>query len=464
MHVTKFDTQYTRRQFLASAGRTALGAGMLAPLWDVIARDGDVSRAYPDEALSIEHYSHGAVKPGGVIDASNIEAVKNFLDPVVYLEVSQQGRVIDVKAPETDIMQLGPKSYTEATLRNRGTAHLDEKGNVRSKGGDRWIGGFPFPDGGRAQEIIAGHSLNWGRNDVSFFPVHEWNLDSNDDLLFHYQYLFIEYMAAGRTVLDPKPFLPGHDDRLRYSTFLLTAPQTVKGTSVLNIWHYDQSKLPDFFGFLPDFKRIRRFTTNQRFEPSVPASNFYPTDSFMMGDPYLTWGNFKLVGKTPFIASVADRWWGEKDNWIIDRVGGTSGKRFFRSTMELVPEAYVVDLEPVGYPEAPYGKKRIWFDARNLSPMAMVVYDRKGNILKNYEQGTGVYQLPNGSAPNVTQWPQTGDPYWSWTYTHLHNIQNDTISSPQQVREIDGGYRVRVDDPGVYEQFCTIPAVRRLGK
>jgi len=111
MYVTKFDTQYTRRQCLASAGRAALGAGMLAPLWDVIARDGDVSRAYPDEALSIENYSHGAVKPGGVIDASNIEAVKDFLDPVVYLEVSQQGRVIDVKAPETDIMRLGPKSY-----------------------------------------------------------------------------------------------------------------------------------------------------------------------------------------------------------------------------------------------------------------------------------------------------------------------------------------------------------------
>ena len=459
MHIIKFDTHYTRRQFLTSAGRTALGAGMLAPLWDVIAREGDVRRAYPEEALSIEHYSRGAIVPGGVIDASNVESVKDLLDPVIYLQVSQQGRVIDVKKTETDISRFGPQAYTEATLRNRGRALLDKKGNVRAPGGDRWVGGFPFPDGGRAQEIIAGHSLNWTHHDVAFFPVQELNLDPNDNLLFHYHYLFIEYLAAGRNVLDPKPFMPGHEETLRFGTFLLTAPQTVKGTSVLNIWHYDQAKLPEFFGFLPDFKRIRRFTTNQRFEPSVPASNFYPTDSFMMGDPYLTWGNFKLVGKTPFIAAVSDRWWGEKDNWVIDRVGGKTGKRFFRTTMELVPEAYVVDLEPVGYPEAPYGKKRIWFDARNFYPMSMVVFDREGNILKNYEQGTGVYQMPNGN-----QWPATGEPYWSWTSAHLHNLRTDTISAPQQVSEIDGGYKIRVDDPSVYEQFCTIPAVRRLGK
>jgi hypothetical protein len=459
VHFTKFGNQYTRRQFLAAAGQTTLGAGMLSPLWDVLSRDGDISRAYPEEALSIEHYSGGAVVPGGVIDVSNVESVKDLLDPVVYLQVSQQGRVIDVKATETDIAQFAPRAYTEATLRNRGRAALDDVGNVRNDDGKRWIGGFPFPDGGSAQEIVAGHSLNWSRHDVAFFPVQELNLGQNDELLYHYHYLFIEYLAAGRTALDPKPFLPGHDETLRFGTFLLTAPQTVKGTSVLNVWNYDQTKLPEFFGFLPDFKRIRRFTSNQRFESSVPASNFYPSDSFMMGDPYLTWSNFKLVGKTPFIAAVADRWWGEKDNWIIDRVGGSSGKRFYRTTMELVPEAYVVDLEPVGYPEAPYSKKRIWFDARNFYPMTMVVFDRKGKILKNYEQGTGLYRMPNS-----TQWPETGDPYWSWTSAHLHNIQTDTVSAPQQVHEIDGGFKARLNDPAIYEQFCTIPAVRRLGK
>ena len=79
---------------------------MLSPLWDMIARDGDVRKAYPDEALSIEHYSKGAVKPGGIIDASNVDSVKNMLDPVLYFEVAQQGRIVDVKEPETNALRL----------------------------------------------------------------------------------------------------------------------------------------------------------------------------------------------------------------------------------------------------------------------------------------------------------------------------------------------------------------------
>jgi hypothetical protein len=92
---------------MASAGRSIVSAGMLGPLWDVIARDGDVQKAYPEEALSIEHYSNGAVKPGGVIDASNVDSVKELIDPVLHMEIAQQGRVLDVKEPETDIMRLG---------------------------------------------------------------------------------------------------------------------------------------------------------------------------------------------------------------------------------------------------------------------------------------------------------------------------------------------------------------------
>jgi len=459
VHILKFDNDYTRRHFMESAGKSVVGAGMLSPLWYVIARDGDIGKAYPDEALSIEHYSNGAVKPGGVIDASNVASVRHLMEPVAYMEVAQQGRVIDIKASETDIGRFSPPKYLEATLRNRGQARLDAKGNVVTKDGDRWIGGNPFPDGESARKIVAGHALCWSRRDVSCSPSMEWDLDANDNELFNYHFLFVEYMAAARTVLDPKPYLPGHDGRLKYDSFVLTSPQAVKGTSALNIWHYDQSKFPDFYGYLPDFKRVRRFTTNQRFEPNLPGSNYYPTDNYTMGDPYLTWGNFKLIGKVPFIGGVADRWRGDRDNWLQERVGGVSGRRFMRSTMELLPEVYVIEMEPVGFPAAPYSKKRVWFDPRGMSPVAMLIFDRKGQPFKNYQNITTVYEMPNG-----TQWPATGEPYWSWTQSASHNVRTDSISIVQQVAEIDGGFKVRIDDPDVYEQFCTIQAVRRLGK
>jgi hypothetical protein len=459
VHVLKYGKQYTRRHFLDAAGKAAVGAGMLAPLWDVIARDGDVRKAYPDEALSIEHYSNGAVKEGGVLDASNVDAVKHMLDPVHYFEVAQQGRIALIKAPETDVMRLAPPPYLEATLRNRGKARLDKKGNVVTQDGQPWIGGHPFPEGDDAYKIAVGHALNWSRNDVTLFTNYEWDLDKDDNQLYHYHSLFVEYLVVGRKVLDPKPYLPGHEGKLRYSTFLLTAPQAFKGTSALNIWYYDQSKLPEFYGFLPDFKRVRRFTTNQRFEPSVPASNYYPTDSYLMGDPVLLWGNYKIVGKMPFIGGAADSWAGHKDNWILDRHGGVSGKRFLNGTLELIPEVIVVDMEPVGFPNAPYGKRRVWFDARNMYPLNMVAYDREGRIIKNLMNLLTRYRMPDG-----TQWPPTGDPYWSWTQLSIHNMKTDSISLLQHVHEIDGGFKVRVNDPAIYQQFCTIPAVRRLGK
>ena len=61
MHIIKYDKEYSRRYFMESIGKSALYAGMLSPLWDVIARTGDIAQAYPDEALSIEHLSGGAV-------------------------------------------------------------------------------------------------------------------------------------------------------------------------------------------------------------------------------------------------------------------------------------------------------------------------------------------------------------------------------------------------------------------
>ncbi|HIF09935.1 MAG TPA: hypothetical protein EYQ81_08885, partial [Sneathiellales bacterium] len=68
-------------------------------------------------------------------------------------------------------------------------------------------------------------------------------------------------------------------------------------------------------------------------------------------------------------------------------------------------------------------------------------------------------QMPDG-----TQWPEKGDPYWSGTKLTAHNLPRDSISLIQHVYEIDGGFKVRLNEPEIYEEFCTIPAVRRLGK
>ena len=82
MRIRKFDFDHGRRTLLEKTIKGAAGAGVLAPMWPHAARGGDVSKAYPDELLSIEMYTKGKIKPGDVITAANVEVVKDMLDPM----------------------------------------------------------------------------------------------------------------------------------------------------------------------------------------------------------------------------------------------------------------------------------------------------------------------------------------------------------------------------------------------
>ena len=73
MIITRFGRDYTRRKFLADASRGVLATGVLAPLAKTIAATGEVSKAYPDELLSIEGYTKGKIKTGDYITYANVE-------------------------------------------------------------------------------------------------------------------------------------------------------------------------------------------------------------------------------------------------------------------------------------------------------------------------------------------------------------------------------------------------------
>jgi hypothetical protein len=60
-----------------------VAAGVLLPLFDVIDRHGDCPRL-PAELLSIEAYTKGKIKPGDVLNADNVDIVKDLLDEVAY--------------------------------------------------------------------------------------------------------------------------------------------------------------------------------------------------------------------------------------------------------------------------------------------------------------------------------------------------------------------------------------------
>jgi hypothetical protein len=52
MHIRKYDADYSRRFFLEQTAKGVATAGVLAPLWPLVAHSAEIGKAYPDELMS----------------------------------------------------------------------------------------------------------------------------------------------------------------------------------------------------------------------------------------------------------------------------------------------------------------------------------------------------------------------------------------------------------------------------
>ena len=130
MHIRKYDFDYSRRAFMEKTAKGAGQAGILGALWPIMAETGNTYKAYPEELTDIEAYTKGKVKVGDVIDKNNVELVQDLIDPVLYQEVTQDGRKFWIYPTMTNIEEQFPPFYLDATLKNWGKATFGDDGNV----------------------------------------------------------------------------------------------------------------------------------------------------------------------------------------------------------------------------------------------------------------------------------------------------------------------------------------------
>ncbi len=461
MHIKKYDFDYSRRFFMDKMAKGAMGAGVLSSMMPLVGNTGDISKAYPEELTNIEAFTKGKIKTGDIVDANNVEYVKDILDPVAYIQIVQQGRRIRIAPTSTDVTELYPRDYLEATLRNQGMGAFDATGNVVVKDtGKPWIGGSPFPDPKTGLEAFANVTMSWGRHDTSVYSVEDNDIGPDGDIEYSYNLGWCEKNTVGLVSNPDGPYWEGHEDKLRYQSVWFTSPNDVKGTSFLNIWKYDQREFPDLFGYLPAFKRVRRFPTNQRFEPLVPGITFFLSDAWAAGDPMLTWGNYKIIGRGPFLGSQSGTWHGDQDNWSKDSTlhGGKKGLNFYEVDFQLCPEVLVIEAEPVGFPRAPVSKKRVWLDMRNMAAIGYVTYDRRGELWRSFE--IGFSQQKKGDIINPDS---HGNPEWSWSYVHAQDVQTNRFTRFNHAQSIKGGLKTQFNTEDAYDKYLTIQAIRRLG-
>jgi hypothetical protein len=460
MKLLRYTDGWTRRHFLEQSAKGICAAGVLSPLWTAIAETGTCEAAYPPELLSIEAYTKGRLKPGDRLDASNVDIVKDLLEPIAYWEIKQDGRVAELAPTETRIDRLMSKPFLEATIRNKGKHKIAPDGNVYTLDGKPWIGGNPFPDPKTPLEVMASNTLTWSWYDSKSNPIIEWNTDPAGDAQYVYEFLYVMWSTVGRVVLDPKPYMPGHEKDLRITAVPVTSPEDMRGSAFLQIWAYDQKVFPEFYGYLPLLKRTRTFPTDQRFEPGLPGETWFVSEGWCLGDPLLTWGNFKLVGKGPLLHPASHNAPVDQPNWLHKTCGGRSGNKYFLLRMELVPECYIVELSPTHYPRSPYSKKRVWYDARTLLPLTMETFDRQGKLWQQFEIGFGYYEKSK-----ARQWHKDiPNDFWDWSSIHALDYQSGRLSRLQEVAEVTGGFGISINQAEIFGEYCSMDSLRRLGR
>ncbi len=458
MHIRKYDFDYSRRHFLEKTALGLGGAGVLQSLWPTMCEAGDISKAYPEELLNIEAYTKGAIKEGDTINADNVDVVKDICDPILYQEVKQHGRTFWIMPTDTDVTAMFPKPFLEATMRNQGRAKFDENGNVWTDDGSPWIGGLPFPDPQDGLQTIANLTLSWGRHDQTIYAIPTFCLDRTGELLYEYHFVWAEQNTVGLVDSPDGPYLPGHEDKLRFQSTWFTHPNDAKGTAFLNVWPYDQREFPDLFGYIPAFKRVRRFPTNQRFEPLVSGMNLFLSDAWSAGDPMLTWGNYKIVGRQPLLGSMHYQWQPNSPNWEYPTVGGPQGNSYFNVGKSLIPEVIVLEGEPTGFPRAPLSKRRVYIDARMLTFPQAISFDRRGDTWRSFEPGFSQYNRDGKVLMD-------GDhPVWSWSWVVAHDVQTDRITYFHQAESCNGGWKSDWNmHTDMINEYMTVQAMRRLG-
>ena len=460
MHLRKYDFEYSRRRFMENTALGIGGAGLLSALWPEICKAGDTAKSYPDELLDIEAYTKGQVKVGDVIDKDNVILVQDLLDPITFQEVQQDGRKFFIQPSIHEAETMYPPYFLDATLRNQGQATFDSDGNVTTQDGKPWIGGLPFPEVTTGEEAIANITLSWGRHDKAMYAVPAVTVNPEGEVQYEYDWIWAEQQCTGLVHPDaPGPYLPGHEDKTRMQTIWFTHTNDVKGHAFLSHWSYDQRKIPQLWGYLPNLKRVRRFPANQRFEPYMPGMNLYLSDAWASGDPMLTWGNWKVIHRGPFLGSSHDQWTPNNENWRPPLVGGKKDQSYFYVGKSLVPEVIVFEGEPVGFPNAPVSKRRIYMDVRNMGAGQTITFDRTGEMWKGLEGGGG-QRLAEGHETLTSD----GRPEWTWYWAMSHDVRANNVTRFHHGKTCRGNWDSALDPAeDLVANYMTQQAIRRLG-
>ncbi len=360
---------------------------------------GTTAAVITDEIIQESFYPYAqgvpsadSVQPGMVINVGNVDSVKDYLDPAMYMFIKNGD--YEMKVGETTDFALH-QSYVDATKKYSGDAVLGKKpGEITGS-----VAGRPFPEEPSMDDPRAGEKLawnykygyNWG-DSASIYPFYwkyrdmkKGKVERTVKMNFH----FLNF--THRTQQEPYPAITPNPSNLFRGIYVqVLEPFDVKNTQLLIQRFEDDLKRDNAYLYLGFQRRVRRLSSGQ------------VTDAFLGSDVMIE--DFE-----GYNGRISDMNWAYKgtrtmllpmynhndmdldtethkddEGYQVVKFGGKGGC-FPEITWQL-RKTYVVESSAVDS-NHPISKREHFIDAQTFTIPRNITYDRKGDMWKSWSIG-----------------------------------------------------------------------------
>lgn len=330
------------------------------------------------------------VTPGMVINAGNVDAAKDVLDPEMFKHVKDGW--LEIKVGETTDYILH-EGYVNATKDNLNKTKLgSQPGEISG-----FLAGRPFPEEPDMSDPRAGEKLawnfkygyNWG-DTAAIYPFY-WryrDLQSGKverEIKFNFHFLNWKH----RVNYEPLPEVtPNPSEIFRSIYAMVEEPFDVKNTQLLIHRYEDDLKRDDAWLYLGFQRRVRRLASGQTTDSFLGADLMiedFEGYNGRISDMKWTYKGTKTV-LLPFYnhndMPLTDEF-NDPEYKFVD-FGGQGG--CFANVTWQLRKAYVLESVPVDG-NHPVGKRVHYVDAQTFTFPRTIIYDRAGKYWKSWYIG-----------------------------------------------------------------------------
>ncbi|MBN2468729.1 MAG: DUF1329 domain-containing protein [Deltaproteobacteria bacterium] len=357
----------------------------------------DFTGLWQEPPQSLANLTNGKITEGMVITKDNVEELKDDLIALtgenIYDMVKKGMEMVIAPYKPWPV----PKSFMEVTISNKGRAVLDKNGNLRDKDGGWWTGGIPFFDLSK-NDPQAGVKAWY--NQINTFDgddfTHDWVLmeyvNSAGDVERTISMSWDRLFLTTREILEPKPtYSPAFKDVFFKELVYGQDPDDLRGFGNLTYRYHDQAIPDDSFNYIPSIRRVRRLSSDQRFDAFMNCDA--TIGDFRTLDVPMSQWNWKVIEVKPKLTTLFSCDYITETHNTRRLNPSTVGRKFFRANWRLWPEVWVIEATPKTKKACSiYSKKIIWCLGGCWKSGFSQGFDDKGALWKttqNYFYGYG---------------------------------------------------------------------------